>query len=287
MKRKLVSVAVAAAFGLCAAPAFSADADKKQTQQAMQKQNSGYYGVKASDLIGMDVQNAQGENLGEIDDIIVNSQNGQVHYAVLSFGGLMKMGDKLFAYPMSAFKLSDDNKLVLNVDKSELKKAKGFDDKNWPNWNDANVRKGFDRTFNVDPIKDGSVLVRTTWLLGQDINDLSGNEVGEVEDVVVNLKNNKVHYVVAELDDWGLGDKVFALPVSAFSTKGKDLVLNIPKERINNKFAFDDDRWPNINDERYVRDMDTYFSTVSPAGDRPGVSGRAGSADVKDRPVNR
>jgi hypothetical protein len=58
-------------------------------------------------------------------------------------------------------------------------------------------------------------------------------------------------------------------------------------ERINNKFAFDDDRWPNINDEKYVRDMDAYFTTVSPAGDRPGVSGRAGPADVKDRTSNR
>jgi sporulation protein YlmC with PRC-barrel domain len=220
--------------------------------------------------------NAQGENLGEIDHIIVNSQNGQVHYAVLSFGGFMKMGDKLFAYPMSAFKLGNDNKLVLNVDKSELKNAKGFDDRNWPNWNDANYRKGIDRTFKVDPVKEDAPLVRMSWLLDQDINDLSGNEVGEVEDVVVNLKDNKVHYVVAELDDWGLGDEVYALPVSAFSTKGKDLVLNVPKERINNKFAFEDDRWPNINDEKYVRDMDAYFNTVSPAGDRPGVSGRAG-----------
>jgi sporulation protein YlmC with PRC-barrel domain len=51
-----------------------------------------------------------------------------------------------------------------------------------------------------------------SWLLDQDINDLSGNEVGEVEDVIINLKNNKVHYVVAELDDWGLGNKVYGCP---------------------------------------------------------------------------
>jgi sporulation protein YlmC with PRC-barrel domain len=285
MKRKLVSVAIAAAFGLCAAPVFSADADKRQAQPTVQKQNSAYYGVRGSKLIGMDVQNAQGENLGEIDDVIVNSQNGQVHYAVLSFGGFMKMGDKLFAYPMSAFKLSNDNKLVLHVDKEELKQAKGFDERNWPDWNDPNVRKGFDRTFKVDPVKDNALLVRTSWLIDQDINDLSGKEIGEVDDVVFNLRNNRVHYVVAELDDWGMGDKVFALPVSAFSTKGRDLVMNLPKERINDKFAFDDDRWPNINDERYVRDMDTYFSTVSQPADRAGVSGRPG--DMKDRPVNR
>jgi sporulation protein YlmC with PRC-barrel domain len=165
MKKKLLSVAIAAAFGLGVAPAFSADPDKSQSREARvseQAQTAAYHGVRASKLIGMDVHNAQGEELGEIDDLVVNSQTGQVHYAVLSFGGLMKMGDKLFAYPMSAFKL-DNNKLVLNVDKSELKKAEGFDEKNWPNWNDRSVREKIDRssrTFKPEPIKEGALLVR-------------------------------------------------------------------------------------------------------------------------------
>jgi hypothetical protein len=89
MKRKLLSIAIAAAFtGLGVAPAISADADSNKARHTTQVQNKSYYGVKASDLLGMDVHSAQGENLGEIDDIIVNSQDGQVHSAVLSFGGL-------------------------------------------------------------------------------------------------------------------------------------------------------------------------------------------------------
>ena len=54
----------------------------------------------AKDLIGMKVVNPQGQNVGKIEDIVVRP-SGEVAYAVLSFGGVMGLGDKLFAMPWS------------------------------------------------------------------------------------------------------------------------------------------------------------------------------------------
>ena len=56
--------------------------------------------VLASDLIGMKVVSAENENLGKIEDLVVQP-GGEIAYGVLSFGGVMGLGDKLFAIPWS------------------------------------------------------------------------------------------------------------------------------------------------------------------------------------------
>lgn len=55
--------------------------------------------LKASDLIGMNVEGTDGKKLGDIKDIVVDSENGSIEYVVLDFGGLAGIGDKYFAVP--------------------------------------------------------------------------------------------------------------------------------------------------------------------------------------------
>jgi len=63
---------------------------------------------------------------------------GKVAYAVLSFGGFLGMGNKLFAVPWSALKLDEDKKhFILDVDKKKLENAPGFDKDNWPDMADT------------------------------------------------------------------------------------------------------------------------------------------------------
>lgn len=89
--------------------------------------------VSASTLMGDKVVNQQGEHLGEIKELMIDPQTGHVGYAVLSFGGFLGMGDKLFAIPFRALELKADRKeFVLNVPKDKLKTAPGFDKNEWP-----------------------------------------------------------------------------------------------------------------------------------------------------------
>ena len=90
--------------------------------------------LSSSSLTGNKVVNKQQEDLGKIEDLMINTTEGSVDYAVLSFGGVMGFGDKLFAIPMSRIKI-DTNKhcCVLNIDKERLENAPGFDKDNWPN----------------------------------------------------------------------------------------------------------------------------------------------------------
>lgn len=49
----------------------------------------------ADTLLGNDVYNLQGEKLGDIKEFMIHMATGRIAYAVLSFGGILGMGDKL------------------------------------------------------------------------------------------------------------------------------------------------------------------------------------------------
>jgi hypothetical protein len=83
------------------------------------------------------VVNRQGEDLGEIQYIMIDVSSGRVAYAVLSFGGFLGMGDKLFAIPWNALMLDADNKwFILDAAKERLQDAPRFDKDHWPSMAD-------------------------------------------------------------------------------------------------------------------------------------------------------
>ncbi len=93
--------------------------------------------LTASTLTGDSVKNSAGEDLGKVDEIMIDIPTGRIAYAVLSFGGFMRMGNKLFAVPWDALKVDEDRKcFILDVDKSRLENAPGFDKDNWPDMAD-------------------------------------------------------------------------------------------------------------------------------------------------------
>lgn len=91
------------------------------------------HAIRATELTGTNVQNLQGENIGKIQDVMIDTESGHILYTVLSFGGFMGIGDEYFAIPMEALVFSREDDLIkLDIDKETLKNAPGFDKENWP-----------------------------------------------------------------------------------------------------------------------------------------------------------
>jgi len=106
----------------------------------------------ANTLVGNDVYNEKHEDLGDIKEIMLDMRSGQVGYAVLSFGGFLGMGEKLFAVPWNALQLDTKNKrFVLNVDRDRLKDAPGFDKDKWPNMADQTWAKELHAFYGTTP----------------------------------------------------------------------------------------------------------------------------------------
>lgn len=89
--------------------------------------------ISASSIIGDSVKNSKGDNLGKIEELMIDTTDGEVNYAVISFGGFLGMGNKLFAVPLEQMTVDTNNKcLILDVPKEKLENAPGFDKDNWP-----------------------------------------------------------------------------------------------------------------------------------------------------------
>ncbi len=89
------------------------------------------------EIIGAKVKNFDREDVGEIQEITIDLISGRVTYAVLSFGGFLGMGDKLFAVPWVSLIYDTVNAVfVLNANKELLEKAPGFNKDNWPDMSD-------------------------------------------------------------------------------------------------------------------------------------------------------
>jgi len=108
---------------------------------------------RVTKLIGADVENPQGEKLGDIRDIVLDPATGRIRYAVLGSGGFLGLGEKYFAIPWTALtsKAGEKGDFILNVDKEKLKNAPGFDKNNWPNMADRSWAEQVYTYYGVKP----------------------------------------------------------------------------------------------------------------------------------------
>lgn len=287
-KRSLVSGLVASAMAtLAAGGAIAADsrsattgadpASRSHPGMATSGQTAHQSGVdmRASEVIGMKVRNPQDENLGKIEDLVIDTNNQRVAYAVLSFGGIMGVGDKRFTYPVSVFTPTADRKeLVLNLDKDRLKQAPSFEANKWPDWNNDNYRAQVDAYFGptITPkTMPNQHLARASDMVGKDVKDRSGQRIGEVDDLVVNMGNGRVRYAVLEVGK-PLATEDTLVPMALGNLtmpadKDKDLVAKVTRSQIDVSHGFKSDNWPDLNDPAYQRRINSYLgSTRNPAG---------------------
>jgi sporulation protein YlmC with PRC-barrel domain len=108
--------------------------------------------LSSDTLEGNEVINQAGEDLGTVETFMIDPEDGRVEYAVLSFGGFLGMGDKLFAVPMQALTLvPNEHKFRLNESKERLKNAPGFDKNNWPDMSDSAWSRSIYDYYGYEP----------------------------------------------------------------------------------------------------------------------------------------
>ncbi len=140
-------------------------AQSGSTDRPSREEASERLAVRASELIGMDVYNSEGDALGSVYDIVIDPRRGRVRYAALSYGGFLGFGDKLVAVPWEAFTVQSlqargEYHLVLNATEEQIAGASGFDQDKWPNFADPELAKKLDAHYGIEREDDGGVDVR-------------------------------------------------------------------------------------------------------------------------------
>lgn len=212
---------------------------------------------KASALIGRDVRDVRGETIGKIKDLALNPAQQRVPYAVLSLGGVMGAGAKLYAIPLSAFESrGDDGDLVVAMTEQQFQNLRGFDDGNWPAdvaayWSDSSAEN---QQGDITRTADASgEIVKAQKYMDYEVKDPSGDDLGEVKDLAVDLNSGQILYAVIEHGGVAnIGDTLIAVQTSKLSPGRDDdeLVLNVTDDQLDRIKGFSDDNWPSALDDR-------------------------------------
>ena len=110
---------------------------------------------QSKNVIGMPVKNPEKDDLGNIEEIVVDIENGTIAYAVLSFDGCFGFSEKFFAIPWNEFNLKhdeDDSYFILDTDRDKLSVMQGFNKKDWPDAAEANWDAELDRHYQSDVV---------------------------------------------------------------------------------------------------------------------------------------
>lgn len=248
------------------------------------------HAMRASRIIGADVENADGGHIGRIRDMVVDARNERVRYVVLSRGAVSGTGDRLFAYPMSMVETRGGNSdtLVINVNQEKLDRAPGFDGNKWPDFADGGYTGRIDRYYGSSSRHDGEQAgkpVRASDLIGRGFDDTRGRKAGELRDLIVDSSTGRVEYAIVDFDDsWTkkTDGRLVAIPLSDITVSGRKndrLVIGISPERIDMSHAFASNQWPDFSDPAWARQRGTAAqsqgSGPAPASRSSGGSPRA------------
>lgn len=92
--------------------------------------------VLVENQVSIDARNVNGDDLGEVDEFVIDQKTGDVKYAVMAAGGFLGIGEKYILVPVSALQwvtkegadAKDPGYFILNTTKEDLSKAPSFDD---------------------------------------------------------------------------------------------------------------------------------------------------------------
>jgi sporulation protein YlmC with PRC-barrel domain len=247
---------------------------------------------KANELIGAKVINQQGQRLGTVEDIVLTPQRDAISYVALSRGGVLGFGGRLYAVPWSAFEVRPQEKvLVLPIDEAYFHEARSFGRANWPTepdkgWLEAAAKgrhaeygeqarseshEGMmaePRSENTPSDRAGPAYTdiqhrRLTELIGMTVKNPEGTELGELDNVMIDLQQGKVAYGILSVSSGFLGmdKKLAAIPWSSLEINERlgTAMLNADKATLQ-AIAFDENNFPNLADPQYSRDLHQRFN---------------------------
>lgn len=196
--------------------------------------------VRASTLLDYNFENIDGEVSGDLEDLLIDLNTGQVLFTQVEYGGILDLGDTDIVVPLSAFEIGPEGELVLAIDEQQLQNYPDVGN-NWPDLNDPAWDDDVNSFWNEAGIEGGTNFEEATtsvaWasqLIGMQAGnigtadtpaDATAGTVGSISDILVNLGTGQAPYAIVNFGA-GLDEDPYVLPLSAFDTTNWSEGLN-------------------------------------------------------------
>ncbi len=216
---------------------------------------------ETTNIIGCKVRNQQGDEVGKVEDLVLDLPADRAAYAVISFRGLPDTTGKLYAVPWQCISVVAPKKEVqLGLEKDRLKGAPGFQRDAWPDMSDSKWVEDMHAFYGLKPtggtggrearVKAG--LFRASALLGCTAQDRGMDSLGKMEDIFLASTNGRLTYaLLGSGGTLGFGEKLFPIPWSAVTVKASEkpvALMETDKEKLKNAPTFKRSELPKLSD---------------------------------------
>ncbi|MEO7598854.1 MAG: PRC-barrel domain-containing protein [Opitutus sp.] len=272
LTRPLVFSTLSLAVVLTAAtPAFAEPSSSSPSHRQGNTLASLYpHGRRAADLVGMNVRGSSGEDLGRVDNLVIDTSTGDVVYAIVSSGGVLGLGDTLRAVPFRALNYVSDKQTALTVKSSlaQWKSAPVYVENHLAELaGDAQAGSIFEyygQTWpTVSTSQTGSAKPRhlqfSKELADADVH-AGDRSIGQVEDLVIDQAQGKAAVLLDPDDAFAGGTNKYVIPFSQLAARiGDDetLTTNLTAEDFRSAAKLDNDWSSGGAKSIYIWSVDT------------------------------
>jgi sporulation protein YlmC with PRC-barrel domain len=241
---------------------------------AIQPNTFGYYGedagtfpIRANAVIGEQLSNFQGQELGVIKDLTTN-RAGCLKFAILSPAKNLQMGDKLVAVPWSLIQTNPErNRLMADISPQELQNAPTFTTENW---RQQITNPQFDQDvcnyYSVQPDACISMrapfmqsgLMRASHLLGETVITPDGQILGILRDMTTSDSGQISYLLISQQIAPG---QIVAVPWGPANPtmQQNQLAINVSQDEFGNAPSFAMSNWRYLNLPRFENRVNSYF----------------------------
>jgi sporulation protein YlmC with PRC-barrel domain len=231
--------------------------------------------VQTSTLIGSQVADSAGDNVGEISDVLAN-MDGTVEYIMLSTTSMSGSDQQYVLLPWSSFEYHGNEEmgtessmsgpLVYTGSMSDLESAPMADQMAFEgaglviNAADSGIDAQYDGLVQLSYFGDWS-------MSGYDFVNDTGDNLGNLQDAVIDASQGKVIYAAADVGNFlGTGANVIAIPWDrlSFNTGNNQVVLPATKDQLASAPLFDTSDWgqPGMPAASWGDTIQSYWSGI-------------------------
>ena len=226
--------------------------------------------VRSSTLIGLPIETADGEQVGEISDVLIDQQ-GAIQYIIFDAGGFLGIGERTSAVDWALFEsdtqgTTDDGRVLLYVGEAtdletspEIDAALLEEDDLILDAETLNLEAEFDSLIQVSEF--GSGIFNLT---GYSLVNAQDEDLGEIQELILDLTQGQVLYVVADIGGFlGIGANQIAMPWDQLQLdeENQNFVVDAEQETLENAPTINLDEWEegSPTDTTWDTDIDDFW----------------------------
>lgn len=197
---------------------------------------------RASEVLGRMVVDSSGEELGSLDDLLIQNSTGSIPFAIVAMGGVLGIGENKHVVPPTAITETSrkNGKARLRIDstKGMLAAAPTCDKNGCPDPSDAAFVTRMNEFYGIESGAQPVALLHTSDLVDCNVRMRNTtHDIGKVRDVTFAPADGRLAFVVVEIDDLdGVSDRTVALPwqLVRFDAPTGALMLDTSASRLGN-----------------------------------------------------